>query len=95
MVPGDAVLSGDFERIESLARDAVKIVHGLTLKSIPGVLDQSPLSALLPVKGSLPVIKVNNLARFKGYLSMLGIDSVCAESNLKAVICGLEIIFTE
>lgn len=75
MVPGGLMKTGDFDGIASLTREAVRAVHGFTVRSLPQMGSTSPLSGLLQMEGDALHLQVRSLKRAQAYLHLIGCET--------------------
>ncbi len=75
MVPEVLLKAGNFAAITALTQDAVRAVHGFTVKALPQVEKPSPLARLLRMKGNALQIQVRSLDRAEAYLQLIGIPA--------------------
>ena len=96
MVPGETLAEGDYEKITRLTAEAVRAVHGFTLRSLPGDGDENLLSSLLPIEGKFPAVSVRSTARLSAYFDLMGLSyTPCGENALTALAAGQQILFVE
>lgn len=75
MVPGGLMKAGDFDGIAALTQEAVRAVHGFTVKGLPQMGGASPLSRLLRMEGDALQLQVRDLKRAQAYLRLIGCET--------------------
>ena len=75
MVPGGLMKAGDFDGIAALTQEAVRAVHGFTVKSLPQMGGSSSLSRLLRMEGDALRLQVRDLKRALAYLRLIGYET--------------------
>lgn len=91
MVPSDALATGDFGRITSLTRAAVRAVHGFTVVGLPGSGDLTEAERALGFGEGLR-ITVRNLNRMEAYLKLMGVQTVTDGETIGCKLGGVDAV---